>query len=608
MQIPKTMSSLADPAAPSFLTTLPPEIRNGIYEILFKREEPVLLHNAEAYHVIEPPREHYPLDTLFQDAMDEYHETFETEIGGDVDFKHNFHEGLSMLRSCRQVYHEAAGIFYGENTFIFSRVLNRHDCADHETHDVFDYHPLSYSTRWLSSIGSQIIFLRKAIIDVDGICPANCYARLRDLDFFPLMRFLWSYPQKAHVITFAHTGRRLEMHTEANTRNLDLKIEVPDVDIAGFFNNVLSTLTIGDPLKMRRYAYFDRLVEGVYLSHGNMDCHVHYKGPTGGALLKQGFEIMDEGKVINVLPWAPTSHLLDLPYAIKDRIFAYALHSPEEVVLDLDARKGHGLYMEVFHVNTAIRWYRSLACCFSRMNTMTIKMTSTEIVTSFNDFAGLRELIYKNCSAYTPNPFHNILFQRSSNSKAMTLLLKLDVSSPTILSEARIETSMMCLLGNLRPRTNTTIRIVLTCPRGKSTWTEEMEVPYDRLQRELFLLLSDVIMMRGTSTAPAFLANEDPDLPKLWITGRGIIVNATYEATKTRDALIIENKHSQLSENEVHQKGYEMAAKVAKHYDHYLVHTAGYVRDHQEYHSLFSAWGALRGLYRDNWWSHLNGL
>jgi hypothetical protein len=50
MQIPKTVSSPADPDEPSLLTTLPPEIRNIVYEYLFQRDEPILIHNTDAFH------------------------------------------------------------------------------------------------------------------------------------------------------------------------------------------------------------------------------------------------------------------------------------------------------------------------------------------------------------------------------------------------------------------------------------------------------------------------------------------------------------------------------------------------------------------------------
>lgn len=49
VKIEKVVSAPADPSAPSILTMLAPEIRNSIYEHLFKRDEPVLLHDPDAY-------------------------------------------------------------------------------------------------------------------------------------------------------------------------------------------------------------------------------------------------------------------------------------------------------------------------------------------------------------------------------------------------------------------------------------------------------------------------------------------------------------------------------------------------------------------------------
>jgi hypothetical protein len=57
--IPKTISAPADPNAPSFLTTLQPEIRMRVYEVLFKRDERVLVHNAAAYHTEALPASEY---------------------------------------------------------------------------------------------------------------------------------------------------------------------------------------------------------------------------------------------------------------------------------------------------------------------------------------------------------------------------------------------------------------------------------------------------------------------------------------------------------------------------------------------------------------------
>jgi hypothetical protein len=54
IRIPKTDSNPAEPNSPSFLATLPPELRNRVYEVLFRRNEPVLVHNTSVYHAREP--------------------------------------------------------------------------------------------------------------------------------------------------------------------------------------------------------------------------------------------------------------------------------------------------------------------------------------------------------------------------------------------------------------------------------------------------------------------------------------------------------------------------------------------------------------------------
>jgi hypothetical protein len=47
--IPKTTSQPARSDLPSSLTTLPPEVRNSIYEVLFRRKTPVLVPNTDVH-------------------------------------------------------------------------------------------------------------------------------------------------------------------------------------------------------------------------------------------------------------------------------------------------------------------------------------------------------------------------------------------------------------------------------------------------------------------------------------------------------------------------------------------------------------------------------
>jgi hypothetical protein len=205
IQIPKTMSSPADPDAPSFLSNLPPEIRNAIYELLFKRDEPVLLHDPEAWQITAPSPSDYDSDDWAKSIRD-FDERFEAEIGSDAEFKHDSHEGLSLLLSCRQVYHESIGVFYSDNTFVVSRA---HARCDDEGSSSFQ---LDYVPVWLRNIGSQFSLVTEIHIDVDTMCLEFCDYSRDELELLPLLRYIWKGPQERPAIRFVQTGRRLSRH------------------------------------------------------------------------------------------------------------------------------------------------------------------------------------------------------------------------------------------------------------------------------------------------------------------------------------------------------------------------------------------------------------
>jgi hypothetical protein len=118
MQIPKRMSSPANPSKPWFLDR-PAEIRNAIYEFLFKREDPVLHHNAKAYH-IEPPHDKYKQYHDYNlSELEGFDDEYEKEIGQDQFFIHGFQLVTPFLLTCGQVYSEAVGYLYGGNSFVF---------------------------------------------------------------------------------------------------------------------------------------------------------------------------------------------------------------------------------------------------------------------------------------------------------------------------------------------------------------------------------------------------------------------------------------------------------------------------------------------------------
>lgn len=85
--IPKGRSFPQHADEPSFLTTLPPEIRNLSYEILFRKSGPVLLHHKESYY---DELSRHGVDLAFIEKLDE-----------DSSFSHGFRMSTPLFRTCR---------------------------------------------------------------------------------------------------------------------------------------------------------------------------------------------------------------------------------------------------------------------------------------------------------------------------------------------------------------------------------------------------------------------------------------------------------------------------------------------------------------------------
>jgi hypothetical protein len=184
----------------------------------------------------------------------EFYEAFDDETGTDEDFRHNFHEGITLLLSCRQLYHEAAGVLYSNNTFKISRVLDRHDdCDGYGLYDHENYVQVAYAPRWLTSLGSQTALLKKVVIDVDAVCPSTCDFGIRRMDILPLGRLLWTYPELRDIVTFGHSGRCLIDHDwDSDSEDEE---QLPSTDRATLLNNVLTSFVVDDALNIKRYAY-----------------------------------------------------------------------------------------------------------------------------------------------------------------------------------------------------------------------------------------------------------------------------------------------------------------------------------------------------------------
>jgi hypothetical protein len=325
----KTASSPADPNAPSFLTTLPPEVRNTIYEVLFKRDKPVLLHNADTYYPEPPTRSNYSCLDNYTDALYTYDHIFRTNGGLDQEFKHDFHRSLPVLLCCRQVYHECAGVWYGSNTFIVSRALHRHDDILNYEDFHYDsaYHPIVFAPRWLRSLGSHIHLLRKVWIDCNAICPQHCLYAL-PLELLPLVRLFGQHRHLQGVVTFAKTDRVLEPHDGLSTM-------ISNESTARLLNNLLEQLSIKDALRIEHFATSDHLLSSLQVHLTARSAGVHGSDPRN--LFNFFFEFIDRDEFRKLQDDEDGRHkLLSLPTAIQAAICCYAGICPSGVTIDLD--------------------------------------------------------------------------------------------------------------------------------------------------------------------------------------------------------------------------------------------------------------------------------
>jgi hypothetical protein len=218
VQIPKTVSSPADPNEHSLLTSLLPELRNTIYALLLKRDESVMLHNAEAYYPQLPERSAYGCDSAYVPDTKRFDIAFDKCMGGASEFAHDFKETTPLFLVCCQIYHESIGVLYGLNTFTFSRALHQHDldAVDYVTTYFEDqYDPLIFAPKWLSNLGSQSSLLRKVYIDTDVLCPSYCYTGRMYVDVLPLTKYLWNQPGLLQCLSFTNAGRISSLHMDA---------------------------------------------------------------------------------------------------------------------------------------------------------------------------------------------------------------------------------------------------------------------------------------------------------------------------------------------------------------------------------------------------------
>jgi hypothetical protein len=166
IDIRNNASQSIDPNEPSFLTTLPAELRNEVYKWLFHRDEPII-YTGSWIQQREPEFVERYLDS---DDEDDSNSTEDKPTHEELALlrkpPHDIGPVVGVLRTCRQVYHEAVGVLYSSNSFTISADLHRHNSTMKQIYR---------AAQFIDWLGSQTALLKKVNIDIDPTCPSGCW-------------------------------------------------------------------------------------------------------------------------------------------------------------------------------------------------------------------------------------------------------------------------------------------------------------------------------------------------------------------------------------------------------------------------------------------------
>jgi len=549
-------SSPTDPSAVSFLTKLPPEIRNYVYEILFKRGDRVLLHNADAFH--EPY--HEPLSS--NRYLEDYYHWYEVEVGRDTEFRHDLHEGLALLSSCRQVHDEASGILYSGNTFVISRVQDRDDGGDEHMAGDEEYFQVNYACKWLEQIGSQFSRLKKVIIDTNTMCThPNCSCGER-IELLPLLRLIWKNPDLLKIISFGDASKipdTPDVVNEAVDRGRGWN------DKAHMLNNMLTALAVEDVLDIRKYSFSNRLMSAVSIitrPEEQEEENSYVSMWNGSEEDREEFLTSDEGRPLRWKPWEPWEgryRFAHLPTDIRERIAGLLLRQPDGVTIDLDSHTIHGLDFDI--ARTGLVSVLNAGLVASRVNRISVKMTNNKTITDFDGFEKLVTFYHRK---HDHPEVLNYMLGHWEEPNPQTIILEIAPAKIDIPGAIRINIKvLMLVLLSRKLHPASTIRITFTPPPYTRAPQQTTIISTEKLLQQVFLLLSELMLKKleglpklpDPTTEKALLGLKRPDL---WIDGYGNLL-----ATSTLDlGAPIEFKFDKLGRKELRVLGYSRATTM----------------------------------------------
>ncbi|KAH4935443.1 hypothetical protein HBI25_004650 [Parastagonospora nodorum] len=509
---------------PSFLTTLPAELRNNVYIWLFARDDPTI-YTGPGRRDREPD-----FFSKFNDNYDEM-PSFTPEEGVCLRRpSHDLGPSVAMLRTCRQIFHEAVGVLYSGNKIIVSVNLNNHNLFMRQFDDAREF---------LYSIGMQVAHVKEIEIDISPLCSAFDCDRVDDveveerIDLLPLARLKWYPPSSTCEFRLVNTGRALNhrVHGEftgnsAHMSNINAQL-LEDIVKA-----------VGSIHALKTHGRFDRLIDRIELSLDLESGSVHY--PITGPYHEVDkrtiipFEILrDDQDRFHRLHWVSCVHTSDLhplPPRVYRKVMCWVMNGGENIIFDLDCRNVYGLPFNILQVDRSMR---SLALtCLPFYNQITIMMTKSLQRSNFDSWKSLKAWLEESISGSFPTVMKEP--SPSHPEPPATIVLKVTLATLATLAELRIEiTGLIRLTYKLRPYCLLRFELRSTREDGLEECSNHATTLL-LLRKTLFVFISGIM--------EDYPWRKDDDCPEIWVNGYGQIVEATYPGVCDKGPQSVVNK------------------------------------------------------------------
>ncbi|KAF1954611.1 hypothetical protein CC80DRAFT_567200 [Byssothecium circinans] len=493
IRIKKKTSSPAIAGEPSFVTTMPAELRNEVYKLLFLDDEPL---------VVMEPQDHRNFGI---DATPPATKFLSPSIG--------------LLRTCRQVYHEAIGVLYSGNSF--------HVTAPPYSHNIYASQ-IWYTVNWLEGIGRNLKLVRNVDVDIDPICSAECIeaeeevsqdgeeeneGKDRQLDILPIVKFLWNKStSRRFKLSFINGGGKVHTNyfidDDDDFRPTDAKL----------MNNVLRSLVVSDTLNIKQYGKHERIIYGIFIDKSQGHGEVVYSSSrfSEKTSFPHPFSIKKQGKSLAWIDlWEQETDYQRLPKHIRKKIVRYAIKNADPITMDIDRNTASGLDLNLLRINSSLRERTKLR--FADWNQLTLRMTTTERVTSFGNFHHLRQWCRSSLSRMVPDVFEESQWDRTHY---VEFVLRFELNYMSTLHDLRINILDFIQVTSMF---DSEMRVVflLKCHSNGPVYEQKCTMELQKLQdacRNFFQLLGKKDLYSGVR-----------DCAALWFDGNGLPLLAVWK-------------------------------------------------------------------------------